>query len=179
MALFFITSSPHKFAEVKALLPTIEQMDMDLPEIQELDAHKIISAKLFEARMTLRHGSALMVEDTSLYIDGMNGLPGPLNKWFLKSIGPEGIYKLAKIFGSAARAKTIIGYTDEKGAIQFFEGETHGQIVEPKAKTEFGWDAIFLPEGASKTYAEMSSKEKSNISHRGKALQAMKEALKI
>lgn len=178
MALYFITGSKHKFAEVKSLLPEVEQMEMDLPEIQELDAHKIIAAKLFEARMTLRHGSTLMVEDTSLYLDGMNGLPGPLNKWFLKAIGPEGIYKLSEVFGSAARAKTIIGYADEKGAVQFFEGETRGSIVKPKSKAEFGWDAIFLPEGSQKTYADMTMGEKSAISHRGKALKKMRESIK-
>lgn len=152
-------------------------MDMDLQEIQELDAHKIIASKLFEARMTLRHGSTLMVEDTSLYLDGMNGLPGPLNKWFLQAIGAEGIYKLSEVFGSAARAKTIIGYVDEKGVAQFFEGETRGSIVKPTMEAKFGWDTIFLPEGSQKTYAEMTMEEKSAISHRGKALKKMREIL--
>src|SRR4051812_39123208 len=124
MALYFITSSSNKFAEVKAMLPEVEQMEMDLAEIQELDPHKIISAKLFEARQTLRHGSTLMVEDTSLYIDGMNGLPGPFCKWFLHALGDKGIFKLAQTFGAAASAKTIIGYVDGQGSVEFFEGET-------------------------------------------------------
>src|SRR5579872_5226512 len=107
MALYFLTGSKDKFAEVKTVLPHVEQMEMDLDEIQELDPHKIIANKLFQARATLRHGSSLMVEDTSLYLNGLNGLPGPLNKWFLKALGYEGLVKLAETFGPAARAVTI------------------------------------------------------------------------
>jgi len=175
MALYFITGSKNKFAEVKAVLPQVEQMEMDLPEIQELDAHKIIQAKLSEALK--HHTGAFMAEDTSLYYDGMNGLPGPLNKWFIHAIGDKGLYKLAQTFGTAARAKTIIGYVDERGTINFFEGETRGTIVEPKTESKFGWDAIFLPEGSTKTYNEMTQEEKNAISHRGKALARLKAHL--
>ncbi len=175
MALFFITGSKNKFAEVKALLPDVEQLELDLPEIQELDAHKIITAKLFEASKHL--GNEYMVEDTSLYINGMNGLPGPLNKWFLQSIGPEGMYKLTQLFGAAASAKTILGYADGKGSVRFFEGETTGTIVAPSGESNFGWDGIFLPDGSTKTYAEMTREEKHAIGHRGKAVQAFKEFL--
>ncbi len=176
MALYFITGSKNKVAEVKAVLPEIEQLEIDLPEIQELDAHKIIAAKIFEARR--HHSNAYMVEDTSLYLDGMNGLPGPLNKWFLKSIGEAGLVKLAQTFGSAGAARTIIGYADETGAVEFFEGETRGVVVPPQGVSHFGWDAIFVPEGQSKSYAEMSMEEKNAISHRGKALKKLAEFLK-
>ncbi len=175
MALFFITGSKNKFAEVQALLPDIEQLEIDLPEIQEIDPHKIITAKIFEAKRP--HGNMYMVEDTSLYIDGMNGLPGPLNKWFLQTIGDEGIYKLTHSFGAAAEAKTIIGYAGEQGTIEFFEGSTKGTIVAPQGESHFGWDAIFLPEGSEKTFAQMSMEEKSAISHRGKAVRKLKEFL--
>ena len=48
--LYFITWNKNKFIEVQAVLPYIEQMDFDLPELQEIDAHKIIQTKLVEAR---------------------------------------------------------------------------------------------------------------------------------
>jgi inosine triphosphate pyrophosphatase len=176
MTLYFITGSKNKLAEVKAVLPDVEQLEIDLPEIQELDAHKIIQAKLVEAR---HHApKEYIVEDTSLYFDGMNGLPGPLNKWFLNAIGFEGLYKLAQTFGNAAEAKTIIGHSDEEGKINFFEGSTRGTIVAPQGESNFGWDSIFLPEGHDKTYAQMSLQEKDSISHRGKALRKLVTFLK-
>lgn len=173
MVLYFITGSSNKFAEVQAVLPGVEQMDLDLVEIQELDAHKIITEKLAEARHSQSTGT-LMVEDTSLYLSSLNGLPGPLIKWFMKSIGNEGIVKLAQNFGAAAVAKTIIGYADDKGEIQFFEGEVHGTIVAPRGDTTFGWDPIFMPDGYDKTFAELPSEEKNTISMRRVAVEKLK-----
>jgi inosine triphosphate pyrophosphatase len=175
MALYFITGNSKKFAEVKAILPEVEQMEMDLEEIQELDAHKIIAAKLFQARSTLRHSSTLMVEDTSLYLDALGGLPGPFIKWFLMTAGSKGLYSMARTFNNFnATAKTIIGYVGEDGEIEFFEGESKGTIVEEQIEPQFGWDAIFLPEGSAKTYGELSLEEKNAVSQRGKALAKLK-----
>jgi len=98
MALYFLTGSKNKFAEIKAVLPQVEQLERDLTEIQELDPHKIIAAKLFEART--HHGNSFMVEDTSLYLDALNGLPGPLIKWFMKTFGGRGLYEIAYKMGN-------------------------------------------------------------------------------
>ncbi len=77
--ILFITGNEGKLREVRELLPDVQGIDMDLAEMQEIDAHKIIAAKLAEAQ---RYQSGpFIVEDTSLYIDAMNGLPGPLIKW--------------------------------------------------------------------------------------------------
>ena len=94
MPLYFITGNKNKFEEAKAMIPSLQQLDMDLVEIQSTDAHEIIRAKLNEALKY--HEGELIVEDTSLYLSCLNGLPGPLIKWFLKSIGNEGIYNLTK-----------------------------------------------------------------------------------
>lgn len=177
MALYFITGSKNKFTEVQAVLPDVEQMDLDLVEIQELDAHKIIAAKLAEARKTHTTG-ALIVEDTSLYFDALKGLPGPLIKWFMKTVGNEGLYKIAQSFGNhGAEAKTIIGYVDDKGSVEFFEGVVKGTIVEPRGDTNFGWDPIFIPEGYDKTFAELTPEEKNSISMRRMAVEKLKTHL--
>jgi inosine triphosphate pyrophosphatase len=119
--LYFITGNKNKFAEVKAIIPEVEQLEIDLEEIQEIDAHKIIEAKLKEA--IKHHKGSFIIEDTSLYLDGLNGLPGPLIKWFMQKLGTEGIYKLAKDSGNIkAEAKTIIGYAKNAKEIKFFEG---------------------------------------------------------
>ena len=175
MKIYFITGNKGKFNEVKSILPEVEQLDIDLPEIQDIDAKEIIREKLIEA---LKHKrSEFIVEDTSLYLDCMNGLPGPLIKWFLKTIGNEGLFNLAKKMGNdKAEAKTMIGFAKSPGEIHFFEGSVKGKIVSPKG-TGFGWDPIFQPDGYSKCFGEMGAEEKNAISMRRIALNKLKEFL--
>lgn len=176
MTLYFITGNKNKLKEVQEILGgNIEQLDMDLPEIQELDAKKIIEEKINIA-MKIHKGN-FIVEDTSLYFNGLNGMPGPFIKWFLQALGSDGLYKLAKSSGNMdARASTLIGYYDGTKTI-FFEGVTEGKIVKPVGETNFGWDPIFVPKGFNKTYAQMTAAEKNSISHRRKALDKLKKAL--
>ncbi|MEI6810562.1 MAG: RdgB/HAM1 family non-canonical purine NTP pyrophosphatase [Candidatus Nomurabacteria bacterium] len=175
--IYFITGNKNKFEEVKSILPDIEQLDIDLPEIQEMDAHKIIKTKLEEAQKHQK--GEFIVEDNSLYLEAMNGLPGPFIKWFLKTIGKEGLYKLAETFGNyKAEAKVVIGYSDPSGNVEFFKGTTKGTIVSPRGEGGFGWDPIFLPDGHTKTFAEMDASEKNEISMRRIATQKLNEFLK-
>jgi len=175
MAIYFITGNKGKFAEVQAILGNVEQLDIDLPEVQDVDAHKIIEEKLKEAQK--RQVGECIVEDTSLYLEGLNGLPGPLIKWFMKTIGNEGLFKISVAFrNSKAEAKTLIGYSDEKGEIQFFEGSIAGTIVSPRGEG-FGWDPIFQPEGYEKTFGELNASEKNSFSMRKIAVEKLKVAL--
>lgn len=176
MRLFFITGNKGKFEEVKGVLSFIKQFNVDLPEIQEIDSRKIIKFKLLEA---FRHKNAeFIIEDTSLYLDCLNGLPGPLIKWFLGSIGDKGIYELAcKFRNNNAQAKTIFGYAENKNKIHFFEGTISGSIVLPQGKRGFGWNKIFLPDGHKKTFAQMDLDEKNAVSMRRIALDKLKHFL--
>lgn len=175
--IYFITGSANKFSEVKSILNNIEQLDIDLPEIQEIDAKKIIETKLLEAKK--HHNGEFIVEDTSLYLDCLNGLPGPLIKWFLKTIGNRGLYDIAEKLGNnESQAKTIIGYSDINGEINFFEGALNGQIVSPRGENGFGWDEIFMPSDYNKTFAQMTNDEKNQISMRRSAVNKLKEFLK-
>ena len=58
-----------------------------------------------------------------------------------------------------------------------FQGRTDGIIVEPRGRTDFGWDPIFQPDGFTTTYAEMDKEEKNKISHRYRALEKLKAYL--
>jgi len=178
VALYFITGNKNKFSEVKAIIPNVEQLDIDLPEIQDIDAKKIISAKLLEA---LNYKQAeFIVEDTSLYLECLNGLPGPLIKWFMKTIGNDGLFNIAEKLGNnKAEAKTIIGYAKNPKEIYYFEGSVKGKIVSPRGKSGFGWDPIFQPEGFSKSFAELTPEEKNKISMRRIALNKLKEFLEV
>ena len=172
----FITGNNGKFKEVQTILPNVEQLDIDLPEIQEIDAREIIRTKLNAA---FEHAEGeFIVEDTSLYLDCLHGLPGPLIKWFLKTIGNEGLVELSEKFGNdIAVAKTIIGYAKDRNEIHFFEGSINGKIVKSEGGSGFGWDPIFLPDGQSKTFAQMSGSEKSLLSMRTTAARKLKDFL--
>lgn len=171
--IYFITGNKNKFEEIKAILPRIEQMEIDLPEIQEIDAHEIIRKKLESAREHAK--GEFIVEDTSLYLDCLNGLPGPLIKWFLKTIGVVDLAVLAEKSGNTrSEAKTIIGYMNHSGEIKFFEGVVRGQIVSPRVEKRFEWDQIFVPDGHAKTFAEMGLEEKNKISMRRIAANKLK-----
>ena len=168
MALYFITGNEDKFKEVAAIIDGIEQYDIDIPEIQELDSQKIIAAKLQEAGR--HHEGAFIVEDTSLSLIALSGLPGPLIKWFLKTIGNEGLSEIASRANEYhAEAKTTIGYMSSNGDIHYFEGSLQGEITTPRGNNGFGWDKIFIPEGHTRTLAEMNAEEKNSISMRGEA----------
>ena len=176
MPLFFVTGSKNKLEEKRSAIPEVEQLDIDLPEIQQIDAQEIIKAKLIEAAK--HQEGELIVEDTSLYFDALNGLPGPLIKWFMKTIGNDGLANIAaKLANTEAQAKTIIGYTNGRGEYHFFEGVIEGKIVPPQGETNFGWDPIFMPNDHSKTFAEISADEKNAISMRKVAATKLKEFL--
>lgn len=174
--IYFMTGNQGKISEAQSILGNVGSYDVDLPEIQDVDATKIIKEKLLEG---LKHKEAeLIVEDTSLYLDALNGLPGPLIKWFMKAIGNEGLYQIAfKLGNNKAQAKTIIGYAKNKNDIEFFEGVIEGEIVEPRGDQGFGWDPIFQPLGHEKTFAEMDTGEKNSLSMRRIAFEKLKSKL--
>ncbi len=176
MSLFFVTSNKGKFSELQGLIPRVEQLELDLIEIQEIDPKKIIQEKLKEA---FKHTSGeFIVEDTSLSFEVLNGLPGPLIKWFLSNLGTEGLTNIVEKLGNPkAEAKTIIGYAKNLNEIYFFEGTISGKIVNARGTNGFGWDAIFKPDGSNRTFAEMRQEEKNKISHRSIATGKLVEFL--
>jgi non-canonical purine NTP pyrophosphatase (RdgB/HAM1 family) len=149
----------------------IEQKEIDLAEIQSLDSREVIEHKLKEAQKHFK--GEFIVEDVSFELECLNGFPGPLIKWFLKSNGRKGIYELCKAKNEyGVKAKATIGYTDGK-KIEFFEGVVEGKIVEPKEDSFNIWD--LKPNGLDKTLTEMTPEEKNKISHRGIAVRKFKE----
>jgi len=155
--LYFITGNKGKFEHAKTILPEIEQIDFDLPEIQELDPKKVIEEKLKEA--TKISDGRFFCEDVSLCINCLNGLPGTLIKPFLGALGLKGISNLVSKFEDrGAVAKVLVGYSDGDGVI-FFEESMEGEIVEPRGDGGYGWDSLFVPKGYDKTFAEMDADE--------------------
>ena len=125
-----------------------------------------------------RISGPVIVEDTSLCFNALGGLPGVYIKWFLKNLGPDGLPRLiADWEDKSAYACCMFGFSEGEGKeVMVFEGRTNGEIVNPpRGKRDFGWDPVFQPEGYQLTYAELESEVKNSISHRGKALEKLKE----
>lgn len=163
-----VTGNQNKIKEWNALMK-MDHVKLDLIEIQGT-MDEIIKYKCETAFQQLKE--PCVVEDVGLSFDGMNGLPGPYIKSFL-AMGLDQISKLRHLGDGTAEAICMIGYHDGTD-IFIFKGVCRGKLVEPRG-TGFGWDPIFQVNG--KTFAELSSEEKNNISHRSKAVLAFKEFL--
>lgn len=172
---FFVTGNQFKLAEVEAVLGKMRHVDLDLPEVQELDSRKVVIAK---SQSALNQGySPVLIEDTSLSLTALNGLPGPLIKWFLKALGGEGVYQLANSKSDCdAEVRTIFGLALGPQTLIYGEGVVHGKVVPPRGRG-FGWDSIFQPHGSEKTMGEMTPEEKSSFSMRVLALQDLRQQL--
>ena len=170
--MFFVTSNANKLAEAQSVFPELRQLKIELPEIQSLDTKEVVKAKLLEAR---KHSvEELVVEDTSVYLDCLNGLPGPLIKWFLDYIGTKGIFNIAeKLDNTVAEAVTMVGYAKGNDFL-YFEGRIKGNLVSPRGTVGFGCDSIFQPVNATLTFSEMGKEEKNKISMRRLAFQQLK-----
>ncbi|MDE1970194.1 MAG: non-canonical purine NTP pyrophosphatase [Patescibacteria group bacterium] len=163
----FVTGNTRKYEEMKGMLDIpFEQHDIDLPEPQSLSAEEIIREKLRAAEMYAE--GEYFVEDTSLYFDCFRGmLPGPLVKWFLEVLRPEGLADLVARMGTnTCVARTLIGYLNAEGEIAIFEGTQKGIIVSPRGTLDFGWGPVFQPEGETRTFGEMERSEKFRTSMR-------------
>lgn len=91
-----------------------------------------------------------------------------------------GLYKMLHGFeDKSAYALCTFAYYSGSPAdqVKLFQGRTEGTIVDPRGPRNFGWDPCFQPTGFDQTYAEMTKDLKNSISHRGKALAALKEGL--
>ena len=171
--LYFITGNKGKLKQAEDILPGVEQIDFDLPEIQELDSKKIIEEKLSEAAKISE--GRFFCEDVSLCINCLDGLPGPFVKWFIQTLGLNGIFNLVSKFDDrSAVAKTMIGYSDGDDIV-FFEESMEGEIVSPIGDGGFGWDSLFVPKGYDKSFAEMDDMEYKDAMMRTKVLLKLKE----
>jgi inosine triphosphate pyrophosphatase len=174
----FVTGNANKLRETQAAIGDaieIEAHSLDLPEYQG-DPLEIAAKKCREAYSLIK--GPVIVEDTSLCFNAFGGLPGPYIKWFLENLKPAGLYKMISGFeDKTAYAQCVFAYFDGESMEEpvLFDGRCPGTIVPPTAVPKFGWDPIFKPDGYDQTFAEMDTTEKLRISHRGRAIQMMKD----
>lgn len=164
-----VTSNNGKYKEYKKKLGSfadVEMKNIDYDEIQTNSLEEVVKSSL----KTLKEHAPLMIDDSGLFIDTLGGFPGVYSAYVMDTLGCDGILKL---MGDeevrSARFECVIGYLDED--IRLFKGVSKGEITsEKRGEGGFGYDPIFRPDGRVKTYAEMSTSEKNDISHRGRAM---------
>jgi XTP/dITP diphosphohydrolase len=172
MRAVFVTTNENKRREAEKILGIeLQKAAPDVPEVQSLDFAEVAKHKARAAREAL--GSPpypVLVEDSGLVVAAWNGLPGALTRWFLASVGNEGILDMLSGEDRSARAVCAVAVAGTDGEVRVFEGVVHGEVArEPRGEEGFGWDPIFVPRGSSLTYAEMGE-SKHKDSHRARAL---------
>ena len=193
MEILFATGNAHKISEAAAILNLLGHtvspllIDGNLPELVEPqadDLETVASAKINQAKSMVQGtplaDSAILVEDSGLFIDSLDGFPGPFSSYVERSVGLNGILKLLDGIEERRAEYRAVAILEVEGRELLATGVCQGVIAEEcLGERGFGYDPIFVPdEGDGRTCAQMSSEEKSEISHRGRALKAMSELLK-
>jgi non-canonical purine NTP pyrophosphatase (RdgB/HAM1 family) len=166
----FVTGNPNKLREIKEIAPpelNIISREIDLPEIQSLDMFEIIEDKVKRAYAHIK--GPVIVEDVSAGLDDLEGLPGPFYKYFSTKLGETALLKLSKTANSNRVTIHCIAAYFDGDKVLYGQGVIRGKVVEPSGKNGFGFDSVVVPDGESRTMAEMTTEEKHKISHRGKA----------
>jgi len=172
------TSNRGKAAEICRILGLEgEAIKLALTEIQATDPAIVVRAKAAEAFAKL--GEPVLVDDTGLALDALKGFPGALVAWVLESGGVELLHRMIPPGAdNRAVATTAIGYADAAG-IEVFVGEVLGTVLaKPLGEDGFGFDSVFVPEGRSATFAQMSQQEKDALSPRRLALDQLSRFLR-
>lgn len=186
--LVFATNNLNKIKEIKALIPDhIELLSLndigckeDIPETSPtIEGNALQKAQYVKEK----YGYDCFADDTGLEVKALDGAPGVYSARYAgdQKNNEENIDKLLQELSDksdrTARFKTVIALILD-GEEHSFEGICEGEILKKRIGEEgFGYDPVFQPIGYSKTFAEMSLKEKSEISHRGRATRKLIEFL--
>jgi XTP/dITP diphosphohydrolase len=189
MTLVFATNNKHKLEEVGKIIDNSFEL-LSLNDIQCNDAipetqDTIEGNALQKARYIFeKYNINCFADDTGLEIEALNGEPGVLSARYAgESCNfDDNIEKvLMNLQGMSNRRalfKTVISLIIDGRDYQF-TGIVHGSIInQRKGYSGFGYDPVFLPEGYTRTYAELSAEEKNTISHRGIATRKLCDFLK-
>ena len=173
--MIFVTGNEGKIKEFETILGfKINNVDLDLKEIQSIDAKEVAQEKARQAYEILKE--PVIVDDTGLYFEELNGLPGALVKFFIKNLTLQQICNLISE-NRKAKAITCIAFFDGK-EMKVAEAEVKGVITkEPRGENGFGWDPIFLPDGFEKTFGELTSEEKQSQFMRHEAIDKLRDIL--
>ncbi len=189
MQLVFATANKNKALEIQSLIfdsikilslndiNCLEDIPETKPTIEENASQKAFY--VFE-----KYNKNCFADDTGLEIESLNGNPGVLSARYAGEAKDANanmdkiLFEMKNSSNRKARFKTVISLVIDGKEIQF-EGVVNGIILnEKRGASGFGYDPIFLPNGYSKSFAEMNLIEKNKISHRAIAVNKLVEYLK-
>jgi XTP/dITP diphosphohydrolase len=187
--LVLATANLDKAAEIAALLPAeveVVPRPAAMGDVEETATTLEDNARLKAAAVAAVAGEAAVADDTGLEVSALDGRPGV---WAARYAGQGASYadNVRKLLGELdgvadrrARFRTVAAVCFPDGREVVAEGSVWGTITDaPRGSAGFGYDPVFVPdEGDGRTYAEMTAEEKHAVSHRGRALRALSEALR-
>ena len=189
MKLVFASNNSNKIKEIQQLLPaTIQIVSLhdigcfeDIPETAEtIEGNAILKANY----VTEKYGFNCFADDSGLEVAILNGEPGVFSARYAGEPKNDDnnidklLLNLKDKTNRKANFKTVI-CLHLNGTQQLFTGIINGTITEEKIGTNgFGYDPIFIADGYSKSFAQLTMEEKSSISHRGIAVKKLVEFLK-
>ncbi|MBA9007647.1 RdgB/HAM1 family non-canonical purine NTP pyrophosphatase [Thermomonospora cellulosilytica] len=189
------TRNAGKIAELHRILDGFEVVGLgeypDAPEVPETESTFAGNA-LLKARAIAAHtGLPAVADDSGLCVDALNGMPGVLSARWSGRLGDATgdkdranldlvLDQLADVAPDrrGAHFACAAALVLPDGTERVVEGRMHGRLVDaPRGTGGFGYDPIFVPEGETRTAAELAPQEKDAISHRGKAFRALAEII--
>lgn len=189
MKLVFATNNRHKLEEVRAIVgDRVEVLSLndidchdDIPETADtLQGNALIKARYIYDKF----GVDCFADDTGLEVDALGGEPGVYSARYAgeECCSEANMQKLLhNLTGKSdrnAQFRTVIALIIN-GEEKLFNGIVKGTIAEEKmGDSGFGYDPIFIPEGFSESFAQMSSEQKNSISHRYRATKQLSDYLK-
>ncbi|NCY16439.1 MAG: RdgB/HAM1 family non-canonical purine NTP pyrophosphatase [Actinobacteria bacterium] len=193
MRLVCASANPHKVAEIAAILAEcgLELLPRpeSVPEVAE-DADTLEgNARLKALALAAATGMPAVADDTGLEVDALDGAPGVRSARYAgeRAIDAENVDRLlSELAGRgavglerSARFRTVVVLRWPDGHEVIAEGTCEGMITDDRRGLGgFGYDPVFAPADADgRTFAELSAEEKHAISHRGRALRALADAL--
>jgi XTP/dITP diphosphohydrolase len=165
--LYFTTSNPEKAEEANMVLYPhgfeVVVLQEAITELLSINLDDLVIAKAIEGYRKVRVPT--FVEHGGLYVAALNELPGCLSKLILKALRGKICNMILPGEPRDAIARSAIAYCDGK-RVHLFDGTLSGHIAQsPRGSREYFYDAVFVPNGQTRTFAEMTLEERATISH--------------
>lgn len=183
--LYVATHNAHKVREIAQILPEFDILP-DNPEGVEETAPDFAGNALIKVRaIAARHpGAWCLADDSGLEVAALGGAPGVRSARYAgepSDTQANNALLLKNLQGAADRRANFtcaIALVDPQGGEHIAEGRCFGHISEkPSGAAGFGYDPLFIPDGHTRSFADLSAEEKNEISHRGVALAKARQIL--
>ena len=180
----FASHNQGKIKEVRALLSklnveVLSADDLDLADVEETGNTFEENASLKALAASKASGLPAIADDSGLCIHALHDEPGIYSARYAKKMGgykeafADVLKRLKNQKDKTAHFMCVLVLAFPNGRTKVYNGRVDGQIVSPKeGQNGFGFDPIFMPDGYTQTFAQLSDAKKNQISHRGKAMSA-------